>query len=78
MLLFTGKYKCTISLGTGDSIRFEINARLSSTVHFRYLMGFQDVIWWIQILDGEKPHLCSVTTPMIGVKKTDELIFRKK
>ena len=57
---------------------FEINARLSSTVHFRYLMGFQDVIWWIQILDGEKPHLCSVTTPMIGVKKTDELIFRKK
>ena len=73
-----GSINVQFRLEQGLPFVFEINARLSSTVHFRHLMGFQDAIWWIQMLDGEKPNLCSVTTPLIGVKKTGELIFRKK
>lgn len=33
---------------------FEINPRFSSTVLFRHLMGYQDVIWSIQDLNGEE------------------------
>jgi carbamoyl-phosphate synthase large subunit len=32
---------------------FEINPRISGTVFFRHMLGFTDVSWWLQYLNGE-------------------------
>lgn len=38
----------------GDTYKiFEINPRISGTVRFRYLLGFDDVNWWLDLLDGK-------------------------
>ena len=34
---------------------FEINPRFSSTVLFRHMLGFTDVLWWLDALDGVPP-----------------------
>lgn len=34
---------------------FEINPRFSSTVYFRHQLGFTDVLWWLDALDGKHP-----------------------
>lgn len=39
---------------------FEINPRLSSTVMMRHKVGFNDLVWWINALNGEEPSLFSV------------------
>lgn len=31
---------------------FEINPRISGTVRFRDMLGFRDVVWWLNIADG--------------------------
>lgn len=31
----------------------EINPRFSSTVYFRHYFGFQDVLWWLDMLEGK-------------------------
>lgn len=31
---------------------FEINPRISGTVRFRHMLGFTDVLWWLDLLDG--------------------------
>lgn len=31
---------------------FEINPRISGTVVFRHMLGFEDVIWWLDVLDN--------------------------
>ncbi len=36
---------------------FEINARFSSTSLMRHQMGFQDVVWTLQDLQGQRPSL---------------------
>jgi len=35
-------------------IPFEINPRLSSTLLFRKRFGFDDVVWWLNVLGGKK------------------------
>jgi len=37
-----------------DLIPFEINPRISSTLLFRKVFGFDDASWWLQTLSGEK------------------------
>ena len=32
---------------------FEINPRISGTVAFRHTLGFDDVLWWLDVLDGK-------------------------
>lgn len=32
---------------------FEINPRKSGTVYFRHMLGFTDVIWWLDMLDSK-------------------------
>lgn len=32
---------------------FEINPRLSGTVYFRYLLGFEDAKWWLNLIDDD-------------------------
>ncbi len=55
---------------------FEINARISSTVGFRYKLGFKDVIWWLNFLDNVKSDLHYEPNPgIIGIKTLDEMIF---
>ncbi|MEZ3422770.1 MAG: ATP-grasp domain-containing protein [Lachnospiraceae bacterium] len=58
---------------------FEINPRLSSTVAFRYKLGFKDIIWWLQMLDEDSviSEYVSIRGDIIGVKKLDEVIFNK-
>ncbi len=31
---------------------FEINPRISGTVRFRHMLGYTDVLWWLDLLDG--------------------------
>jgi carbamoyl-phosphate synthase large subunit len=45
---------------------FEINPRFSSTVRFRHMMGFEDVIWSIQ--DALKIKMSEYIKPIIGAK----------
>ncbi len=55
---------------------FEINPRLSSTVGFRDLFGFNDVIWWLNILDGDKPDLDSlIHQNIVGIKILNETTY---
>ena len=37
----------------GKNYIFEINPRISGTVYFRYMLGFNDVMWWLDLLDGK-------------------------
>lgn len=54
---------------------FEINPRLSSTTGFRHLMGFTDVIWWLQTIDDEEIYpFYSDAKGKIGVKLTEDVI----
>lgn len=57
---------------------FEINPRLSSTVGFRHKMGFQDAVWWIELLDGLTFSPAFRINPgVIGLRYLDEIIFPK-
>jgi len=56
---------------------FEINPRISSTVAFRHQMGFQDAIWWLQLLSGEhiEDYHCA-KSGTIGIKVSEEHILQ--
>lgn len=60
-----------------DFYIFEINPRLSSTTGFRHMMGFTDVIWWIEMLDGIYSYK-KIIPPYgaIGVKSLEDKIVR--
>lgn len=63
-----------------DYFIFEINPRISGTVGFRHLLGFEDVLWWLKLLDGEKGFLdgvCQEHPPVVGVRTFGETIFRE-
>lgn len=55
-----------------------INPRLSSTVIFRYMLGFKDVIWWIGLLDGKKEMIPyeAEKQPIVGFRTFGSKIFR--
>lgn len=57
----------------GKLFVFEINPRISGTVYFRYLLGFQDVLWWLDILEGKhvSPYKC-VYGKVIGMRELSE------
>lgn len=57
----------------------EINPRISSTVGFRYKLGFMDDVWWLRILDGDDIDI-SYTPPkgtVVGIKVLDERIYKR-
>lgn len=62
----------------GEYYIFEINPRISSTVGFRYMLGFKDVKWWLDLLDGNKEKIPYIPEklPVIGIRTLDEKIFR--
>lgn len=54
---------------------FEINPRISSTVYFRNHFGFEDVKWWLDVMDGKTIKYKPVYKKGIGVKTLDEVFF---
>lgn len=62
----------------GEYYIFEINPRISSTVGFRYRLGFKDIKWWLDLLDGktEKIVYTPEKPPVVGIRTLDEKIFK--
>ena len=60
---------------------FEINPRISGTVRFRHMLGFKDVLWWLNMLDGKtiEQYKCPYDTA-IGVRELNEkfLVLKPK
>lgn len=57
----------------GKNYIFEINPRISGTVVFRHQLGFSDVVWWLDMLDGTKmpAYKCKYKTA-IGMRELHE------
>ncbi|MBR0090480.1 MAG: ATP-grasp domain-containing protein [Lachnospiraceae bacterium] len=56
---------------------FEINPRISSTIGFRMQLGFNDVSWWIDMLENKPvaPYK-GVEGTVYGARTVEEKIFR--
>lgn len=55
---------------------FEINPRISSTIGFRFRLGFNDVAWWIRMLDGGSiPEYDYPSQKVYGVRSVEEMLF---
>lgn len=54
---------------------FEINPRISSTVYFRHYFGFEDIKWWVDIMDKKPIEYTPKYTKGIGVKTLGEVFF---
>lgn len=74
---FIGSINIQMRKNGDDYYVFEINPRISSTIGFRYKLGFKDDIWWIKLLDQEVVN--DVYTPpkgpVVGIKVLDERIY---
>ena len=60
----------------GDYYVFEINPRISSTIGFRMQLGFNDVAWWIDLMEGKE--VAPYTAPngrIHGARIVDEKLF---
>lgn len=57
---------------------FEINPRISSTVGFRYMLGFKDIKWWLDLLDGKEDKISYIPEelPIVGIRTLGEKIFK--
>lgn len=52
---------------------FEINPRISGTVRFRHMIGFTDVLWWLDLLDGKQvPAYECPYHKAVGIKELNE------
>lgn len=51
---------------------FEINPRISGTVYFRHMLGFRDVIWWLDMLDGVEYQYTPEYKKAIGMRELNE------
>jgi carbamoyl-phosphate synthase large subunit len=78
ILELNGSINIQMRKENGKYYIFEINPRISSTVGFRHKLGFKDVIWWLNYLDGEESNI-DFTVPIgkVGIKVLDELILDK-
>lgn len=73
-----GSFNIQLRRDGGKYYIFEINPRLSSTTGFRHKMGFKDVIWWLEMLDGRKiPKYLNEAVGLVGVKVLDDIIIDK-
>lgn len=61
-----GSINVQLRLAAKGPCVFEINPRFSSTVMFRHLMGFEDIIWSIQ--DALGLSISSYSKPLVGTK----------
>lgn len=61
-----GSINVQLKLSEKGPCVFEINPRFSSTVKFRHMMGFKDLIWSIEDAVGEP--ISDFTSPQVGTK----------
>ena len=76
LLELKGSINIQLRKENGKYYIFEINPRLSSTVRFRYKLGFKDVIWWLEMLDGvSTTDDFKINDGVIGLRYIDEMIL---
>lgn len=57
----------------GQYFIFEINPRISGTVRFRHMLGFTDVLWWLDLVDGMKiPLFKNEYQHALGIRELNE------
>ena len=57
----------------GRNYVFEVNPRISGTVRFRHMLGFCDVLWWLDYLDGiSVPAYADVYERAIGIRELQD------
>lgn len=55
---------------------FEINPRISSTIGFRSLLGFNDVAWWVDLVEGKRIEKYEYPDKKVyGVRSVEEKLF---
>lgn len=52
LFLLEGYMNIQLRKRNGKYYIFEINPRISGTVRFRHMLGFDDVLWWLDMMDG--------------------------
>lgn len=68
-----GSFNIQLRKLNGKNYIFEINPRLSGTVHFRHLLGFKDALWWLDTIDQLKiGDYKNHYTRAIGVREMNE------
>lgn len=77
---FEGYLNIQLKEKNGIYYIFEINPRISGTVRFRDMLGFHDLLWWLDIIDGKKvlKYKCKYLTA-IGMRELNEkfLVMKK-
>ena len=69
----TGYLNLQLRKKDGRYYIFEINPRISGTVRFRHMLGYTDVLWWLDLLDGRTvPAYKCPYHKAIGVKELNE------
>lgn len=68
-----GFFNIQLKKAEGQYFIFEINPRISGTVRFRHMLGFQDVLWWLDALDGKETetYTCAYHRA-IGIRELNE------
>lgn len=61
---------------SGSMYVFEINPRISGTVMFRHMLGFEDLLWWLDLLDekGTPKYSCQYKE-VVGIRELSEKIL---
>jgi len=73
ILDMNGYLNIQLKKSKGKYYIFEINPRISGTVRFRDMLGFSDVLWWLDMLDGKKiPEYHCSYSEAIGVRELNE------
>ena len=63
---FDGCINIQLRMTSNGPLLFEINPRLSSTLVFRDIMGFSDLLWWISLVQGNE--IDEYTAPRDGLR----------
>jgi carbamoyl-phosphate synthase large subunit len=68
-----GSINIQLRIFEGRAYIFEINPRLSGTTNFRRKLGFDDVNWWLNYMDGLQIHKFRPTfKKAIGIRELNE------
>lgn len=73
---FKGSLNVQFRVTERGCIPFEINPRFSSTVYFRHLLGFKDVIWTLDLIRRKSITYSPPGQRIIGVRKFSEALFQ--
>ena len=66
ILQLSGSINVQLRLANYRPVVFEINPRFSSTVVFRHILGFRDLIWCLE--DKEKKPISKYLSPKLGTR----------